>query len=108
MEAEKTKLISLLTDTIEKWLDVAPDYVVDLVHRFATYQIIWYGIWLAICLTIFGILIAIIVKWIREDEDETVWFCIMVAVVVLGITIWCFISFMQAIFVPEIALIHSL
>lgn len=113
MEEIGIKALNGIVDTIQKWLDQAPAYVVDLVHRYGSYYW-WTNIssailaFIMICLCIWWIK-----KWLKEyKEDEDVWGSIVLScwciLFVSFILMWYFIiqSF-KGFYVPEVALINE-
>ena len=99
--------INWIIETINKWLDNAPDYIVELVDRYQNYYIVSNWFW-AFCGFIWFIFwIILMISWIKNEEDWQIWIWFFLAL--FWFILWaCFVcSLIQWIYVPEIALIHS-
>lgn len=103
------KALSGIVDTVQKGLDVAPQYVVELVHRYWWYAFVS---WLA-----YSVLWAVIIylgyktlkRWIKFlKEDWEIWWIAMWAGVII---IWVFMfmynldSALEWLLLPEVSLI---
>lgn len=112
MTENTQRLIDVLTTSLEKWIDLAPEYVQSLVHRYATYQI-WINsigsfswlffviVWIIGCYKI--------AKTRYPDDYVTISFLCVVLIVIWII----FLSFsigglLEVIYTPEISLLNSL
>lgn len=102
-----TQALTWLLEIINKWLDVAPQYVVDLIHRY------WMFYWFA---NLFGVLISwtviflLVYYWIRGiKEEEEYWVpLILFSLLALVPFILCTIWMLKAFIVPEIVMIDAL
>lgn len=102
-----TQALTWLLDIINKWLDVAPQYVVDLIHRYWMFYGFANLFWVIISWIIFGILIHYWLKWCKECEEY--WpGCIGFALIPLVPLIMCIIHALKAFMVPEIVMIDAL
>lgn len=99
--------INWIIETINQWLDKAPDYVVELVGRYQNYYIASTWFWAFCCFVWFVLWIILFISWIKNEEDWQIW--IWFGLVFFCSIIWaCLVSnLIQWIFVPEIALINS-
>jgi len=105
-EVAQQTLIWIL-ETVQKWLDVAPQYVVDLVHRY--WMFYWFAnlFWLLISWAIFAVLIRYGIKWCKECEEY--WpACIGFSLIPLIPIVMCTIQMLKAFIVPEIVMIEVL
>lgn len=102
-----TQALTWLLEIINKGLDVAPQYVVDLVHRYWLFYGFANLFGVLISLTIFIILIRYGIKWCKECEEY--WpACIGFALVPLLPIVMCTIWMLKAFIVPEMVMIDAL
>lgn len=102
-----TQALTWLLDIINKWLDVAPQYVVDLVHRY--WMFYWFAslFWVVISWIVLFLLIHYWIKGIKEEEEY--WVALVVfSIFVLVPFVLCMIGMLKAFIVPEIVIIEAL
>lgn len=102
--AEQT-LVWIL-ETVQKWLDAAPQYVVDLVHRYWMYRGISHWMWLLVSLIAFVFLVYRWIKWCKEYEERW-WLLLILALIDLVPIILCANAMIKWLFVPELVLIDQ-
>ena len=116
MEELATRALTDLVELLEKWIEVMSPYLVDLFNRYAMFGIWKEWIMTFICL---ATIIWCVIWWYKrikcawEDCEEGM---ILVAVTVLWIPfvlaiMWLFAfggDLLEAIFLPEIYVIHDL
>jgi len=102
--AEQT-LVWIL-ETVQKWLDAAPQYVVDLVHRYWTYRGVSHWVWLLVSVIVFILLVYWWIKWCKEDEERWV-MLLIIALIDLVPIILCMNAMIKWILVPELVLIDQ-
>lgn len=108
------RALTSIVDTLEAWLDKAPDYVVDLVARYWLY--LWWS-W-AICWFVFFIVfvigVVLIFRGFNDRDnwwDPSIWqitfwlFWVVIWLIGVGVSI---ATAMQGFIVPEVALIEHI
>lgn len=107
--------INGIVETIHKWLDQAPSYVVDLVHRYGSFYAYSHIRWAFWFLAVFILCVWAVVRWIKlmRDGDDDYWMALAIVGTMIGlICLPCFFGFVieatQWFVVPEVALINSL
>lgn len=104
MDSLKLEILTKLSDSISKWLDVLPWYVSDLILRYQKfiYFTYWLGLFFTLSLFIFFIY-RIIVLSKKDDEDSA--FSILFYIFWCLFLLWLIIDFLYQIihiyFVPE-------
>lgn len=99
------KAIEGILTTINNWLDKAPDYVVELVHRYSMFfgwaNIFGSFIWLIM------VIISIILIIKADDIDEWV-VCISILFLGwLGLFVGCLVCALKWFLIPEIVLLQQ-
>ena len=116
MEELATRALTDLVELLEKWIEVMPPYLVDLFNRYAMFWIFKEWIMTFICLATI-IWCAIwwykLIKWAWEEcEEEMIWIAAFAFWISLVLAIIWLFSFggdlLEAIFLPEIYVIHDL
>ena len=114
MEELWTRALTDLVELLEKWIEVVPPYLVDLFNRYAMFGIFKEWILSLLCLIW---VIASIYWWYRmrkycdEDIDCLWWIIIILWIPLVLCTVWlfvCWADLLEAIFLPEIYVIHDL
>lgn len=105
MDSLKLEILTKLSDSISKWLDVLPWYVSDLILRYQKfiYSISW--IWLIVTFIIFVFCLLKIIKYIDSYDSDLVPFLGTVLLIDLGILFVCVYYLIQAYYVPEALLL---
>lgn len=110
MEEIWIKALNGIVDTVQKWLDQAPAYIIGLVNRYWSYYW-WTNIVLALlALVVIVLCIRWIKAWIRTDEDR--WWPAIIACSIVSlfafILLWTFIvQAFKWFYIPEVALINE-
>lgn len=102
-----TQALTWLLEIINKWLDVAPQYVVDLIHRYWMFYGLSHLFWLLISWIVTFLLIRYWVKALKKQEEYWVGLLIL-SFFVLVPFIMCTIQMIKAFVVPEIVMIEAL
>jgi hypothetical protein len=109
-----TRALTDLVELLEKWIEVVPPYLVDLFNRYATFGIFKEWFMTLLCLIVF---IGSIFWWYKFykacDEDiDCIWAICVVLLTPVILSIVGFFTFgwslLEAIFLPEIYVIHDL
>lgn len=101
------EVLSKLLDIVSNGLDVAPSYVLDLMHRYWVYYAVANWVWLVISLAIAIVLRHFWFKWIKEDEEYGV-ACFLFSIFTLVPIVFCAIDMVKAIFLPDLVFINYL
>lgn len=104
------KAIEGILTTINNWLDKAPDYVVELVHRYSMFygisNMVWALIW-AICIIISIVIFKRYQKYYDNDfEVPMMSFWVILCFWWIIAFILCIIGTLKWFFIPEIVLLQ--
>lgn len=103
------KALSGIVDTIQKGLDVAPQYIVELVNRYWWYAFISWLAYSILWVVMICLGYKLLKRWIKYlKEDWEIWWIVMWAGVII---FWIFIfmynldSALEGLLLPEVSLI---
>lgn len=107
MEEVGIKALNIIVENLQKWIDMAPAYVQDLMARYVQFKTYWLWWWLIASILWIIIGFCIFVHWLKDDDGFSVtmwWF------VVLGCLVFVFMQIYYLIkinYVPELYLIDD-
>ena len=102
-----TQALTWLLEIINKWLDVAPQYVVDLIHRY--WMFYWFAnlFWMIISWIVVFLSLYYWIKGIRQEEEY--WIALILFSILPAVPfILCAIWMLKAFIIPEMVMIDAL
>ena len=115
MEEIGIKALNWIVDTIQKWLDQAPAYIVDLTQRYWLYYWWEHLLWALFCFINVLLCLWWIKKWAEmyKEDDESAWaaivtVCSMIWLIALVLTAAMIGQAIKWFYIPEIAIINEI
>ena len=107
MEEVGIKALNIIVENLQKWIDMAPAYVQDLLIRYTNYKKFWLTCWIVTEIIVFILSCILIRFWLKKDDSFAVSFWGMFAI---GCIVCLFMSiyFLVKIhYVPDLYLIDD-
>lgn len=101
-----------LVELLEKGIEVIPPYLVDLFQRYMVYGIFKESFLLLLCIVTIIVCLCIVYKTWKKWDGDDVWMACAILIIpfliaVIGMIV-CWMDLFEAIFIPEVYVIHDL